>query len=106
MGFGLFGVAAFVLLRGYFVRVARLRRTAVERLASLPCPKCGAPVGISVAAEAKAAWSDATERAHAYAREHLLRIRIDSRWHFTCASCGGRGSFHPEETAILPDGVS
>jgi hypothetical protein len=84
----------------HLVHVGRLRRTAVERLAKLPCPRCGAPIGMEVASKARSDWIETTRRAHEHAREHGLRVRIDGRWHLACPGCGTQLWFDPEGIAL------
>jgi hypothetical protein len=89
------GIALAVL------RAARLRRTAVGRLASLPCPQCTAPVGRDVALAARVASEEAVRNAVAYAHQHGLTIRTDQRWHLACAACGASLVFEPHRERDL-----
>jgi predicted RNA-binding Zn-ribbon protein involved in translation (DUF1610 family) len=95
------------------VVVTRLRRSAVERLANLPCPRCGTVVGIDGAARATREWSERMRAAHEHAREHGWWIRGDGSWHFRCPSCGAALMFSPvgvsvhvdEHSPVSPDSV-
>ena len=75
----------------------RLNRTAVERLAGMPCPRCGALIPTETAASARVEWQERTRRAHEHARIHSLRLRIDPLWRFRCTACGAALTFDPSE---------
>ena len=89
------GIALAVL------RAARLRRTAVERLAALPCPRCAVRVGRGAALAARTASEEAVRNAVAYAHQHGLTIRTDQRWHLACLGCGTALVFEPHRERDL-----
>lgn len=94
------GIPAIVMA---LVQDARLWRTAVERLATLPCPRCGTVVGIDVATRAKEEWTERTRQAHEHARTHGLRIRVDGSWRFRCPSCCVALMFLPVGVSVHVD---
>lgn len=94
------GIPAIVVA---LVQDARLWRTAVERLAKLPCPRCGTVIGTEVAGWAKAEWTERTRQAHEHAREHNLKIRLSSFWTLHCSSCAAPLVFSPSGVGLHVD---
>jgi hypothetical protein len=97
-----FGVVVSVLAV-YLTRDARLRRTAVERLAGAACPRCATPIGAALALAAQLDWKERMRQAHAYAAKHGLMIRVDTRFRFDCSACQAALSFDPSELAPVLD---
>src|SRR5450432_3962615 len=99
-GIALLALGALVAAAAvYLVRGVRLRSRAAERLASAACPRCASAIGAAVAAAAQLDWQERMRRAHAYAAEHRLMIRVDTRFRFSCAMCAAALSFDPSELA-------
>jgi len=97
-GIALLALGAFVAaVTAYLARDVRLRRSAAERLAGAACPRCATPIGAAVATAAELDWLERVRRAHAYAAEHRLRIRVDTRFRFSCTKCAAALSFDPSE---------
>lgn len=87
-------VAGVVVL---LVRTERLVKSAVPRLAILPCPACGAPIGQSAAAAVEAARKEEALRRWEEAKQKgvVLRRRVDPYWRLSCATCGAALKFDP-----------
>ena len=99
-GIALLALGAFVAVAAvYLARGARRRSRAAERLARAACPRCASSIGAAVAAAAELDWLDRLRSAHAYAALHRLRIRVDTRFRFSCAMCAAALSFDPSELA-------
>lgn len=85
---GVVGPSAFLW------RTERLVLTAGARLATLPCPHCGALVGEAGAASAVAAREALLSRLREFGKNGTLRLRIPD-WHISCAACGADLIFDP-----------
>lgn len=93
------GVLIAVVTAGV-VRVGRLHRTALQRLGRMVCPRCSAAIPLATAAAARDDWRQRVERAHAYAAEHNVILRIDPCWRFPCPGCGVALVFDPSGTEL------
>jgi hypothetical protein len=100
---GFFGLAAIAWMVRLFVLDGRLYRTALERLAGMACPSCGAPVGAATASAARTDQQERARRAHEHAGENnwMLRRRVDTSWRFDCPACGAALAFDPSGTQLL-----
>jgi predicted RNA-binding Zn-ribbon protein involved in translation (DUF1610 family) len=89
------GIAAVIVL---LVRTQRWIDSAESRLAALPCPGCGAPVGAEAAAAIGAAREAEMRKLFEEARAKGIRLRVDPHWRFPCPACGSALKFDPATT--------
>jgi predicted RNA-binding Zn-ribbon protein involved in translation (DUF1610 family) len=86
------GVGAMI---GLVAQTDRRVRTAVPRLAALPCPHCGVAIGAKAAALIAAARKAAVRKIVYDAQAKSTRRRIDPRWRLACPACGTKLEFDP-----------
>lgn len=94
MGIGV-PVAGVVAMIGLAAQTDRRVRTAVPRLAALPCPHCGVAIGAKAAAAIAAARNAAVRRIVHDAQARSVRRRIDPSWRLACPACGTKLEFDP-----------
>lgn len=89
--------AAVVGMLVLLVRTERLVKSAVPRLAILPCPACGAAIGQATAAAVEAARKAEAQRRWDEAKQKgvFLRRRVDPCWRLSCPVCGAALKFDP-----------
>jgi hypothetical protein len=98
---GIVGALVVGTIVGWIVLLAhteRLVETAEQRLAELPCPRCGVAIGAKAAADAKIARDESIRKMREMAGNVMLRLRIPPHWSVTCSACGAALRFDPGTT--------
>ncbi|HZL20491.1 MAG TPA: hypothetical protein VFG23_22360 [Polyangia bacterium] len=88
-------VAGVGTMIGLVVQTDRRVRTAVPRLAALPCPHCGVAIGAKAASSIAAARKAAVRKIVDAAQARSERRRIDPGWRLACPACGTKLEFDP-----------